>query len=248
MPPKRKKRTRRRKWRPNWGPILGVVFAGNLLAGLWFSPITSVRKVRIVGAPEWDRGRLLAAVQSLRGRPALRVQPEKLESLVLDGTAVRDADFRRSIFGSATLTLKYERALASVENSKGAFLGASGALFRGPGPIMGLPVLTLHASALKPALTLAGGWPARPTADLIQKIPATLKENLRIRVDSEGAVCLNTRQGALVFLGQPDRIDEKLRALAGLMSEDPRLLEKAKELTLIEPNRPSWISKDRPAP
>lgn len=237
MPPRRKRR------RPNWGPILGLLIVANVAAGLMYSPLTEVRRIRIVGAPLWDRGRLVQAAQTLKDVPALSLNPREFETKLLAHRALLNADFRRSLFGSATLRLEYRQPVARVEGTPRLCLGREGTLFSQPNAEPGLPVLRLHPSALRPSFTLAGAWPSRQIAELIGQIPAPLREKLVIEVDSEGAICFNTGVGARIRLGSAERLLEKLRTLEGLLEDEPDLLRNVIELNLTEPTRPAWKAR-----
>lgn len=232
---------RKRRLKPNWGPILWTAVILNVAAGLWFSPITSVRKVRVEGAEMWDRGRIVASIQTLRRVPALNMNPRRLETLLFEHSAVQTVDFRRSMFGSASLTLEYRTPIARIADSDRLMLDANGAQFR-TGTLIpeALPEIKLHASALKPSLSIAGAWPAPRIAELLAKIPSTIPhEGLQVEVDSEGAVCLNMKQAARIEMGGVDRLEEKLRALEGLLNDNPRLLQEVELLNIVEPTRPA---------
>jgi cell division septal protein FtsQ len=240
MPPKSKKRPRRKAWRPNWGPILAVALLANVAAGLTFSPLTQIRKIRVSGGETWDRGRLAQLAGRLKRMPAARVDPRVFETAVLATGAVEEADFRRSLFGSAALALRYRVPVALIVGAERAFLSEKGVGFRSGAATKDLPQINLHSSLAKPHLLVAGGWPARPIAEMIPRIPKALRQKLVIDVDSEGAICFNTNQAARIYLGSADRLDEKLRTLGGMLSEKPNLLRQVTELNLIEPSRPVW--------
>lgn len=235
------RKRRKRRLKPNWGPILWAGFLLNTVAGLWFSPVTAVRKVRVEGAESWDRARIAAEAGKLRGKPSVALNPRSFESAVLAHPAVRHADFRRSLFGSARLTLAYRQPIATIERTDRLLLDQEGFLFRTGAPLTtDLPSIRLHESALVPALTLAGAWPTLAVADLIARIPAALsRPGLQIEVDSEGALCLNMKQAARIELGGAERLEEKFRALERLLGENPSLLQEVAELNLVEPTRPA---------
>jgi len=232
---------RRRRLKPNWGPILWVALFLNVAAGLWFSPVTSVRRVRVEGAELWDRGRIVASIQTLRSVPALNMNPRRLETVLGEHSAVKTVDFRRSMFGSARLQLDYRTPVARIADTDRLVLDGEGVLFRtGRNLPQALPEIKLHSSALKPALAIAGAWPAPRIAELLAMIPPAIpSEGLQLEVDSEGAVCLNMKQAARIELGGVDRLEEKLRALEGLLEDNPKLLQEVELLNIVEPTRPA---------
>jgi len=224
-----------------WSATFAVLLVVNIAAGAWLSPITSIRKLRVEGVSEGRRGTFVRYAQLLKGRPALNLDPRQFESTILKDTAVENAEFRRSPFGSANLKVTYRRPIARIMGAGGAVLGRDGVLFKVETSNLNIPTLELHPSSLNPSLTILGPWPGRDIARLIQGLPPKLSQKeLKVVVDSEGAVCLNITQAARIVWGSADRLDEKLKALESLLSERPTLLDNVKELNLTEPSRPAF--------
>lgn len=233
-------RKKRRKSRINWAPLLWLAFLAHLGAAIWLSPATSVRKLRIVDAPESERGRLMSLAQTLVGKPAVALDPREFESAVQKESRVESADFRRSLFGSANLKLVYRRAVARLEPGVATYLDTGGVLFQTNDPPVNLPAIAFHPSVLKPSFGIAGPAPLAEIAKLIQRIPHKLLEKgIRAEVDSEGAVCLNITQGATIDLGAVDGYEAKLEALEKLLAERPEIFQQAQALNLTEPSRPA---------
>lgn len=235
------RRRRKRRIKPNWPPILWTAFVANVVAGLFLTPVTAIRKLRVEGAEAWDRPRIEAEAQRLRNLPVLPMNPRQFETSVFSHSAVRDADFRRSLFGSASLSITYRKAIAVIAGADRLVLDQEGTMFRTGAQISAsLPSIKVHPSALRPGFAVAGAWPAPHVARLIQSLPAKIPTaGLVVEVDSEGAVCLNRDQAARIDLGGADRLEEKLRALEGLLDTNPNLLEEVEELNLVEPTRPA---------
>ena len=224
-----------------WGTALAALLIGNLAVGAWLSPITSVRTLRVEGVSEARRGTFVRYAQLLKGRPALNLNPRQFESTILKDAAVENVEFRRSPFGSANLRVSYRRPIARIMGAGGTVLSSDGVLFKVDATDLNIPTLELHPSSLSPSLALLGSWPGRDIARLIQSLPPKLSQKgLAVVVDSEGAVCLNITQAARIVWGSADRLEEKLKALEGLLSERPNLLENVKELNLTEPSRPAF--------
>lgn len=238
---------RRRKRRLNWTPVLWLLVLANIAAGLWLSPVTAVRKLRIEGARADDRPRLEGLAQALKALPIVTVSSREFESRVLGSEAVRSADFRRTPFGSASLVLIYRRPVAQIEGATNAYLCAEGAIFRSNLRYGKLPSVKLHVTALRPTLTAVGAAPFRAIAQIVELAQQKLSEKpFVVDVDSEGAVCLNISQAATVVLGSADRLDEKFRALEGLLAERPNMLQEVVELNLTEPSRPVVRGQEGP--
>jgi len=168
------------------------------------------------------------------------LNPQEFESAVQKDSRMDTADFRRSIFGSAALKVRYRQAVARVDAEQNLYVDPVGSLFRTPEPPKNLPTLQLHRSALEPSLTLVGACPLKEIAQVIQGIPSgLLKKGVTVEVDSEGAVCLNISQGTRIDLGGTNRFEEKLKKLEGLLQERPALLQEAQEINLTQPDHPT---------
>lgn len=223
------------------GRVLLFLLLVNLGVGVWLSPITSVKTLRIEGVEETRRGTYVRYAQTLKNRPALRINAREFESLVLKDPAVENVDFRRSPFGTAKVRIAYRTPIARILNAPGTVLSSDGVLYKVESRIWSLPGLELHPSSLTPSLTLFGPWPGEQIAQLIQNLPPGVpQKGLTITVDSEGAVCLNITQAARIVWGGADRLEEKLQALQSILTERPNLLQNVKELNLTEPTRPAF--------
>jgi hypothetical protein len=186
-----------------------------------------------------------------RDMPAAALQPREFESAVLAHSAAAEADFRRSLFGTGRLELRYRSPLARFEGRAGQYLSQEGEIFELPpnAEPEGLPAVRLHETALRPIWTLAGAWPAGPASQALRGAPPAFRsQEASLEVDSEGAMCLNSGQAARVMLGSADRLEEKLRTLEGLLKERPGLLENVKELNLVEPSRPAVVPRGGSSP
>lgn len=234
----RKKRKARAKIR--WPRLLGLLLAANVAAGLTFSPITSVARVRVVGVPNSDQRRVEGVLRKLRDIPCARVNVPSVESLVLSNPAVKSAKLSHNIFRQAVLEVVYLRPVASIIGDPGLALSTDGIVYRTNQTTEGLARIELPGQSDSPIVAFCSGWECQTLAQIAKRINKDKAlRNMAIEVYSKGLVCLNNRQGARVILGPTERLDEKFDKLQELLQEHPDLLLQAKEINLVSPSKPT---------
>jgi hypothetical protein len=236
---RKRKRTRIRP-----APILALLLVANVAAGLFFSPITGLSKVRVVGVLPQDRERVSLLLGDLEGLPALRVDPWVVESRVAAHPEVRFADMRRNIFGRGLLTVTYRRPVASIGGSPGAALGSDGVVFRTSRSLDGLPEVVPPPEAERPGAVLAGVWPPAQIADFCQKLPKDgVGLSRKVVVDSRGALYLDIGGERRIQFGPADKLDEKLAAWRRFVADNPTLYPQVAELNVTAPSRAAYVLK-----
>lgn len=242
MPKRRKKRA------PiAWGPVLWVLIALNVTIGVFASPVTAIRTVRIDGAEKANESYLRSVARSVRGVPALQINPHAVESKVLATSSIQTATFSRNIFGRATLRVAYRTPIARIEGQPYLFLSDSGVLFKSVSiKPDGLPRVKVFREALDANLTLAAPWPMARLAWLVEEAK---KEGFgqapTVEIGADGAVSLRENEsGVVVRLGAPYELDQKLAKWKELLSADPNLFRKVRSVNLVEPTRPTIVPKE----
>lgn len=230
-----------------WGPVLWLAFAGNVIAGVMYSAITSIRDVRVVGVKPAYENYVRSILGKNEGRPALQVNPSQIESSILASSAVKDASFVRNILGRATLIVRYREPVAVFESDPKLFLDEEGAVFRSVEKHGALPALDIFGEAVQPTLSFAGRWPTRRIAQLAR---ASTKYDFgphsKVEVQANGAVSLITDSKVTIRLGSPYSLDAKLQKLDELMSSYPDLFVRAASIQLTAPEYPKWTPRREP--
>ena len=236
-----RRRRSRNRGRVNWTPLLSLLLVGNVIAGIYKSPITAISKVKVEGAEEGDQKRIEAMLVRVHDQPALQVNRRLVETWLMDRSAVAKSELTRNIFGRATVTLEYRRPVASIAGLKGAALGRDGALFQTDQDLSNLPSLNIAKESIKPTLTLAGLWHSGEVAGLSSAVGDLASANpLRITVQEDGGLCLNIGSKFAVQLGLPDQLDDKIDFLRKQLDQDPELLVSGKTLNLVRLDRPVY--------
>ncbi len=230
--------------RIRWAPVLWLLLISNVIAGLLYSPLTSIRRVRAEGAPRWDEERLASILEPLKGVPCAQIRAAEVESAALSDPEVRSARFDRNLFGSAVLSVGYRQPVAALAGHPNVVLARDGILYRCLHIPAGLPTIRIDAEHPSPDLTLALDWPAVEVARLALRARGLANgRSMAIELGKDGSVCLNMGAGQVDF-GSCDDMDAKLAVLRRILSKDPAYLSRVKSLNLAVASAPTAV----PAP
>lgn len=231
---------KRKKTRPNWGPILWLALGVNLAAGLMLSPATAVSRVRVEGATpgETETARLTEALQKVSDQPALRAKTWTALEEVYRRPDVKTASLTVNLLGRGLLKVSYYEPVAVLTANPNLALSSEGTIVPNRSGTGDLPRVQLFADALNPQVTLTGGWEGKPIADVCRRARAAQLTNITVEVTQNGAVSLRLGSEARVVLGLPDKLDAKFERLAQVRAQDERILTGGTELVLIAPDRP----------
>lgn len=247
MPPRIKRKASQNVWLANlnWSAILWVLLVGNIGAGLWLSPLTALRKVRVVGALPVDQERIRRILERQRGIPFARVSVPAVESWTLERPDTRTVSLSGNILGSGLLTVRYRRAVARFEGTKSLALSVDGVIYPTDQDLSGLPSIVLPQKGLPLSACLVGTWPATQIAKLAIEAPGAMQasmgtQNLQIKFIESGDLCLNEGSGT-VRLGSAENLDKKLSVLQERLARNPQELDQVEQLVLVSPNHPAKI-------
>jgi cell division protein FtsQ len=220
-----------------------LLLIGNLIAGALYSPVTSLRKVRVEGAGEFDQLRLQRLLASLKDVPCAQVNARNIESLALDLPEARSAELTRNPFGSGLLKIRYKRPVARRFNGGNLALTADGVLYSADRLPEDLPTFNLPTDEPVPALALAANWQPARIAELAMAAREMAPQNaIRIDLNPSGVVCLNMGSGRVV-LGSTDNLEKKLQVLRERLEQNPMELSEVESLILTSPDNPSVVRK-----
>jgi hypothetical protein len=251
MASKRRRKTKKRKkstklWtRPaDPTPLLWATLAIVVASGLAYSPATSIKSVRIVGAAPYDRDRLQELAQTLRARPYLRVDTDRLQSLVLEARSVGNAQFRGNLFGRGVLKVTYLRPVAAIAENPGHYLSAGGTVYK-PAAQYSLPVEVAPPTDQGVRnLSVFGSWRSGLAAKMCENIAGRLPDRRwRVVVSQRGFVSLVPESGGTVELGSFDDADKKVLKLVEILRDDPTLLDRVTEVQLSSPGSPTYVPR-----
>jgi cell division protein FtsQ len=218
----------------------------NVVAGVLWSPVSAVRRVRVEGAPKADEARLAKLLQGLRGTPCARIDPRIVESEAMRNPEIRGASLARTPFGSAVLRVAHRTPVARLFAGPSIGLTEDGILYPSTSDLDKLPLVKLPEDAPDVGLTLGNGWRAVDVArlaTLVTSIPA--KGPVRIDLERGGRVCLNIGNGRVEF-GDLTRMEEKVAFVEKGLREDPNLFTGVQTLNLVYPDAPTFQPRKGP--
>ncbi len=241
-PQNRKRRKKQKRvWTPptDWTPWLWAFFSLHLLIGLYFSPVTGARTVRVTGAPGYDQQRIRSFLMSLKDSPFMRVNRSRIQSLALDNMAVERAEYRANLFGRGVLELVYRRPVAKVAGTEGLYLSGRGSVFSLKGEVPVKVTVEPPFPVGQRNLSVFSSWRSGVAARMCENIGERLPEKeWRLVVSRTGFVDLVPDVGGTVEFGSFKDADLKVQALEDILRDDPGLLGRVSKLILSSPSNP----------
>ena len=224
-------------------PFLWLFLCVNIVAGLFFSRITSVVHVRTDGVRAFDRERIEGILTKLQDIPCSKIDARDIESQVLKLPEVDRAELTRNPFGNALLTVQYRTPVARLDGTDGVVLSNDGVLYEGKDFPEDIPALELAKAGPPAFLTLAGTWEPERLAELAVYAHGHYPQSeLKIVVDDRGSVCLNIGAGR-VRLGSCDDLQLKLKTFEKWFQGHPKELDQVQEVNLTTPSAIAFKAK-----
>jgi hypothetical protein len=222
----------------------------NCVFAAYSSKITAIRAINLDGVRKSERLRLERLTDDIKGIPALKIDPRKVESSFMNETRVKKADFRRNIFGIARLILEYRTPVASFVGSKQTFLDKSGVVYWDLEEKGVYPQISLETKIKVSVMAISGVINYASVAELAELVSEKLKDAsttgkpIEIEVQEAGGVCLNINNGT-VILGTNEELSAKIEKLKQVLVEHPDLFEKNSSINLMVPERPQVIARKK---
>lgn len=231
----------RKRRRPvAWDRWLWSAAIVNVVAGFLYSPITSMRMVRVYGAHPQDYVAIEQAMQVAQNVPFAQTSDARITSPLMDMERVERVNLQRNIFGRGVLTIHAPQVVARVTNREGIFLTKRGDLRGGLEASQETPWIRLPEDSLRPIPALASLTSLPTMADLVEKTRQNWPNlDWMVYVDEGGVLSLRMEKGPVVILGVATELDEKLTALAQILQSHEDLTSKSVRITLTEPSAPA---------
>lgn len=248
MPSTKRKRTLRpKRRRVNRGKqLLWFLLVANVLAGVWLSPATAVRKVRVVGVGTEHTAFLDDVTGAWESTPWVRLPVTKTRSELLKRSEFREVRIETNPFGRALITVVPREAVAWLDVEPAMYLDTEGVLYSRVAPFdqeagFGPNIeLNLSSAPTEPSGTIIQHWQGGIIANLCEKLNSAFpKVAFQAHVDELGAIILRHGDGREILLGSSDRLDEKLAKLIEIAGPTAELPDDIRVLNLVEPDRPA---------
>jgi cell division septal protein FtsQ len=235
------RRTKKLKRPVNWAVPLWFAFGVSLAAGMWFSPLTAPRKVRVSGVLAEDEATVRQALQSISDTPWLRVNRHSLEEKVRLTADISAASFEGNVFGRGVLKVKYHEPAAIVDGPVPALLSTEGDIYAGKHKPAGLAHVQLPPDGDGPWSLLTNPLSARDVARLALDLKSRFPDTLwTINIDARSVIILSPSKGPRVELGTSERLEEKIDGLAKILSTRPDIVRSASLIVLTAPDQPVY--------
>ena len=224
-------------------PFLWLFLCGNLVAGYYYSKLTSVVHVRTEGVRTFDKDRIEGILAKLHDIPCSKINGRAVETEVMELPEVDHAEFSRTPLGSGFLSVQYRTPVAKLDGPNSVVLSEDGVLYPATEFSEDIPTLQVAKSGPPTLLALAGNWEPERLAELAVYSRAHFpKSEVKITVDDRGSVCLNIGSGRVV-LGSCENLQLKLKTLESWLQKYPQGLDQIEELVLIQPTTPATVQK-----
>jgi len=232
----RGRKSRRPRRQIPWKPVLGVLLAANVVAGILYSPATRIRSVRVVGAREDDKERIKGRLEKLQDIPYMQANLRRAESDLQTYPGLRKAELKGNLFGRAILKLEYRRPIARLLESTNMAMDEEGVFFRLPELPDNLYRIRVEPGLLAPSATLAWQVETGKLASLCLKLrdlPAF--DGATLVFDRRQGLSLTKESRRIVF-GPPEGMEQKLETLEKAMLDLrwPNVVE----MNLMAPSSP----------
>ena len=150
---------------PRWGAVLWTLFILNVLVGIFFSRVTSIRKVRVLGAASYDHMRIIHHLQSLKRIPYFNLNRDRLETLILTSNEIENVTLKTNIFCRAFLDIEPRVPVASIYGVPSLYLSKNGTVFYSRSKYQPLPNLIFSEKAQFLNTTFSAPWEYRLISD-----------------------------------------------------------------------------------
>lgn len=224
--------------------LLWSAFLANVSLGLLYSPATSARHIRVIGATAQDHDRIRTHLQVLRSVPCLRSNARRVETLIQAGEAVEGAEFTQNLFARGILRVRRRELAARIEVERPTYLSKHGDIYTDSSSPVAPIRIRLPGLAKAPNLSFSGAWQASDVAHLSNNLVKMLPNSgWVLEVDGVGVLSLYKGSGARIVLGSTDDMEEKLERLEKALNEAPGLLERVSKIDLTSPRAPVYTPK-----
>ncbi len=224
---------------PNWGFWLWVIALVNVIGGLWISPITGPVKISLRGVQDQDEKFITSIVSDYRQVPWLRLNRYEIESKIGSLGHLKSVAFEPNIFGRATVTAVYREPVVRLAGTEGLCLDGTGEVYRESRPAE-VPEVQVPGDSQEISGCLLGSWPRAGIVLTIKEMGRRLPQlDYSLELDAKSVLSLEVTDGPTVILGSSSALEEKIKKLAELYSNEGVAFTQSTVLNLMAPDRPT---------
>jgi hypothetical protein len=171
--------------------------------------------------------------------PWIRINRFEVESEILELSHIRRATFEPNLFGRATVTVEYRQPVAKIAGDQGLYVDSAGDVYVDP---VGadVPEVKVPADTMTLSGCLTGSWPRSGVVTTVKEMRSSLPQlDYSLELDPKSVLSLRVVDGPQVILGSASQLEEKIKKLADLYSNEGVSFKKSTVLNLIAPERPT---------
>ncbi len=226
-----------------WTLFWTFLFIAIIWIGANYSPLTRINQLTIVSDAKEDIPRLKSVISKYKNLPAMQLPVVEIKTEVLRNLRVESVKFQSNVFGRAELAVKYRKPVAKISNVPSYFVDEHGVLFPSKDHKPNLTIVT-NLQQIHPILCLSDQSELSDLARLAAKLQVRIPKLAgNLDLDAAGRLFFQVSGKSKIVFGRGERLDEKIAVLTKTLAEDPNVLEKAKEINLVEPEAPAMTPK-----
>lgn len=243
----RSERKQHKKCVIKWGRLLSVVLLVALTievaSALLTSPYFSIRKISVSGNKSLSTAQVIRTLDKFKGSNIFRIDKREIVNRLKENPVIKGARvFRRLPNGLFVHVIERKPDAILSVNGKLYLLDSSGIPYR---PISQEDrrltiILCNNLSAVRIGKCISAPEFRVARQCLLQVRKEKLPKITEIYVDQNDGLCLNTRDGFKVILGQPDQIIQKIHEAARVIREIPDFRTKGEYVNVSSPGNPAY--------
>jgi hypothetical protein len=209
---------------------------------VFYSPVTAVRRVRVVGAKPYDYERIVQHIQTIQKIPYVKLNLRRLETLLLANGEIRSVKLYSNPFGSAGITIESRVAVAKIMNTPSLYLSEDGVLFTPNASVTKAISLWVPTDFYDGNLCLGGRWEAQKMALFCRKLSRTMfSDRWDVAINAGGVICLRRQGQSTIIFGFQEKADEKMSQVERIIRQYPGVLFEAKAINVMVPSHPVLV-------
>lgn len=240
-----RKRHKRRviKWGRLLSILLLVALTIEVVGALLTSPYFSVRKISVFGNTSLSTPEIIKLLDKSKGSNIFTIDKHAIVNRLKQNPVIKDARvFRRLPNGLLVYVIERKPDAILSVNGKLYLLDSSGIPYRCVSEVdHRLTVISCdNLSAVHMGKCISASEFRVARQCLLQVRRKKLPKITEIYVDQNDGLCLNTRDGFRVILGQPEQITQKIQEAARVIQEIRDFRTKGEYVNVSSPGNPAY--------
>jgi|GEM_PF-6750602 len=240
-----RKKSKKRKYRLSrygWRTLLYALLGINVIAAIFWSPLTDLGRVRVTGASERDQAGLIVYFTGLKGRSIMSISKHSIIDHIESFSDVESVSFQSNIFGNLDADISFRKPFAIVQGANLA-VDVNGVLYNFVAPAQGsLPSIGINPSLLNPHFALAEPIDLQDLMTSLRLLQLAWPNYDGVLIQNvDGTLCLNRAKKGLINFGTSQDFGQKLVRLKDLLVKYPDYFKMPGTISLVSPTHPTYL-------